>query len=266
MKAGNDNGGPFETWQEVHAAYLADELPDINFDEIEEEFEDVIPIEEGEMNIEMALARMRVDVPVQRPLGDRLIDYELNWGALRQFDYSEEALKNFLGSYKPINIQIENRIPDNMNPTPDQGVVMDLCLHQLESLQQNVSPTIKRVIVQGKAGTGKSFLINKMVTIIRERLGVEAVQVLAPTGVAATNINGSTYHSFLKIYGNMSSLQNAARRYFQIKMEPIKFLIFDEVSMIGLRVFGNIESSCKEGKPGISEPFVGMIIYFFGDL
>ena len=36
--------------------------------------------------------------------------------------------------------------------------------------------------------------------------------------------------------------------------------------MIGLRAFGNIESRSRGSKPGINEPFGGMIIYFFGDL
>ena len=48
-------------------------------------------------------------------------------------------------------------------------------------------------------------------------------------------------------------------------MEPIRFLIFDEYSMIGLRMLHKIETRCREGK-GSDEPFGGLFVYFFGDL
>ena len=54
----------------------------------------------------------------------------------------------------------------------------------------------------GTAGTGKSYLIRA----IRKRLNTMAgneshspVQVIAPTGVAAFNINGTTIHSTLSL-------------------------------------------------------------------
>lgn len=68
-----------------------------------------------------------------------------------------------------------------------------------------------RLIIMGTAGTGKSYLINA----IRARLqkiamnnGAETspVIVLAPTGVAAFNIHGTTIHSTLSILINSSDL------------------------------------------------------------
>ena len=60
-----------------------------------------------------------------------------------------------------------------------------------------------RIIVMGTAGTGKMFLINS----IRNRICVMATQkgykspmiVIAPTGVAAFNVNGVTIHATLSI-------------------------------------------------------------------
>jgi hypothetical protein len=47
----------------------------------------------------------------------------------------------------------------------------------------------------GKGGTGKSTVINAVVRELEEMHGVGCVLKLAPTGIAATVINGSTLHS-----------------------------------------------------------------------
>jgi ABC-type phosphate/phosphonate transport system ATPase subunit len=52
------------------------------------------------------------------------------------------------------------------------------------------------VFVTGRAGTGKSTLLR----IFRERTKQRLV-VLAPTGVAAVNVQGQTVHSFLALVG-----------------------------------------------------------------
>ncbi len=49
----------------------------------------------------------------------------------------------------------------------------------------------RHVFVTGRAGTGKSTLLNYFC----EHTG-KAVVVLAPTGVAAINVGGQTIHSF----------------------------------------------------------------------
>lgn len=62
-------------------------------------------------------------------------------------------------------------------------------------------------------------------------------QVLAPTGAAATNVDGKTIHNFLKIpITKFKRLDGDALRNFQLSLEHIKFLIFDEYSMIGARL------------------------------
>ena len=57
-------------------------------------------------------------------------------------------------------------------------------LHLMEETGQNV-------FVTGRAGTGKSTLLDYFRTITRKN-----VVVLAPTGVAAVNVSGQTIHSF----------------------------------------------------------------------
>ncbi|HPO81982.1 MAG TPA: AAA family ATPase, partial [bacterium] len=49
--------------------------------------------------------------------------------------------------------------------------------------------TDKNVFITGKAGTGKSTLLNYFRSITKKK-----IVVLAPTGVAALNVNGETIH------------------------------------------------------------------------
>uniref|UniRef100_T1L6D4 ATP-dependent DNA helicase n=1 Tax=Tetranychus urticae TaxID=32264 RepID=T1L6D4_TETUR len=93
-------------------------------------------------------------------------------------------------------------------------------------------------MVQGKAGSGKSFLIEKLANEFKSSLGEDSVVILAPTGVAAVNINGKTIHSFLSI-------------------GKVKVLIFDEMSMIGLTMLAKISQRLQEGRGSSQEPFGG---------
>jgi ATP-dependent exoDNAse (exonuclease V) alpha subunit len=88
----------------------------------------------------------------------------------------------------------------------------------------------KHVFITGKAGTGKSTLLR----YFRERTR-RAVAVVAPTGVAAVNIDGQTIHSFFKLRpgATVEETQHdgrAARKDKLFKM--IETIIIDEVSMV----------------------------------
>lgn len=89
--------------------------------------------------------------------------------------------------------------------------------------------------MSGTAGTGKSFVISALVTRIRELLGLKAVLVVAPTGVASHNIKGST-------------------------------LIIDEMSMIGASLFGAVDRRCRQIWPKFNgEVFGGRSVLLVGD-
>ncbi len=52
-----------------------------------------------------------------------------------------------------------------------------------------------RMIVAGKAGSGKSTLINTLVSIMRQMFQFNnVIQVAAPTGIASNVIGGKTMH------------------------------------------------------------------------
>lgn len=86
----------------------------------------------------------------------------------------------------------------------------------------------KNVFVTGKAGTGKSTLLK----YFRENTAKEVV-VLAPTGVAALNVEGQTIHSFFKF--NIDITPTKVKKLSELQRElygHIDTIVIDEVSMV----------------------------------
>ncbi len=122
--------------------------------------------------------------------------------------------------------------------------------------------TNKNLFITGKAGTGKSTLLNYFKTITKKN-----VVILASTGVAALNINGQTVHSFFKFGPDLtaSSIQKLPAAKSQI-YKKTDMIIIDEVSMIRADVLDCIDKFMRiNGKSKLS-PFGGVQMVFVGDL
>lgn len=96
------------------------------------------------------------------------------------------------------------------------------------------APTPLRMIVYGTAGTGKSYLINCLRLLLQSK-----VCVAAPTGVAAFNIDGHTLHSLLSLptKGEYKDLTGERLQQLQHSLADMKYLIIDEMSMVGRKMF-----------------------------
>jgi hypothetical protein len=132
-----------------------------------------------------------------------------------------------------------------------------------------------RMTVVGAAGTGKSVLINTLVTVLRKMFSInDVVQVAAPTGCAAFNVGGETIHRlcavyFRKKYAEYLALSTATRKRLMSKFLRSVAVIFDERSMIGLKTMGsacfNVTQSAHGGVHS-EEDWGGIpIIIAFGD-
>jgi energy-coupling factor transporter ATP-binding protein EcfA2 len=64
------------------------------------------------------------------------------------------------------------------------------------------------VFFTGAAGTGKSYLLQKLISLLVEKYGKKQVGVTATSGIGAEVIGGTTLHSFLGI-GIDSNLSEA---------------------------------------------------------
>ena len=129
-------------------------------------------------------------------------------------------------------------------------------------VQQNSSQIL--VALVGAAGCGKSFVMGAMVEYLRQCNLV--VTKLAPSGVAASLIKGTTIHNFFKIdISGKSSLENGTIDASLVKKTDV--LIIDELSMIDCSIFITIEHLCRRFsyKDNRYKPWGGRHVLLFGD-
>lgn len=134
---------------------------------------------------------------------------------------------------------------------------------------QKVIESVKglhNVLLTGKAGTGKSTLLN---LLIQTEI-VQAAAVVAPTGVAAINVGGMTVHRFFSFPGNVTVEMVSSKDYFPGKfikeIRNLKTLIIDEISMLRADLLDCVEVSLRRFGPKSNQPFGGVQMVFVGDL
>ena len=170
-----------------------------------------------------------------------------------------------------------NKICTTTNVTSqDRAPIYKLSLGQEEALKiitehsksQFIQPL--RMIIQGTAGTGKSHLIKCIRHALRSNVQTQQQQILilAPTRVAAFNINATTIHSALKIpIKDMHPLSGQGLTTFQEAMRYIRYILIDEMSFIGPKLLLKIDSRLREAFPNDqSIHFGGRSIILTGDL
>ena len=122
-----------------------------------------------------------------------------------------------------------------------------------------------RMLVCGTAGSGKTYLIRAL----KQVLGSRCV-VCAPTGVAADNIGGRTYHSLIPIPRNDVNRDEVALdkglrlNQMQTDLHGIDYLIIDEMSMVGRRSLSHIDQLLRQAKGRAHDRFGGMSLILVG--
>ncbi len=103
-----------------------------------------------------------------------------------------------------------------------------------------------KMIVSGTAGTGKSYLIG----CLHELLG-EKLCIMAPTGAAAYDVHGHTLHSLLKIpvRDDFRDLEGQSFHSLQESLDRISYIIQDEMSMVGRKLFGQMDRRLRQAFP-----------------
>ena len=93
--------------------------------------------------------------------------------------------------------------------------------------------------------------------------------MLAPTGVAADNIDGQTHHSMIPVplvdvsRANITPSKKRMAKFVE-DMQGVDYLIIDEMSMVGRRALGQIDHLLRRAT-GINSPFGGKSIILVGD-
>lgn len=117
----------------------------------------------------------------------------------------------------------------------------------------------RNIFVTGRAGTGKSTLLE----IFRSQTN-KKIAVLAPTGVAAVNVGGQTIHSFFQIRpgAGMDEIKKINKDIFK----KLDALVIDEVSMVRADLMDMVDRSLRLNRNRKLEPFGGVQMIFIGDL
>ena len=133
-----------------------------------------------------------------------------------------------------------------------------------------------RMTVNGSGGSGKSVIINTVVAVMRRMFGMnDVVKVAAPTGTAAFNVGGETFHHML---GNAvtlaqyrpNTMQQKKRLHLIQKFKTLLCLIIDERSLVNSSDLGTTERMIAEtiygGGNSSDKSFGGLpIVILFGD-
>ena len=119
------------------------------------------------------------------------------------------------------------------------------------------------LIIIGGGGTGKSYLINAIKNLLQNTCAVTAT-----TGKAAYNIHGCTIHSLLKLpigtKGNKDLTGESLVR-LQNALQHTNYVIVDEYSMLGQKMFGWVDKRCRQATGLNDELFGGKSIILVGD-
>ena len=130
---------------------------------------------------------------------------------------------------------------------PDQRDIVAVVIDKLyEFMESDDLSTFRplRIILNGAGGSGKSVVINTIVTVIRKMFDSDdVVKVAAPTGTAAFNVSGETFHHML---GNrvsrlayLPNSMSASKRLKLIKkFKCLLAVIVDERSLVSNSVLG----------------------------
>lgn len=151
-----------------------------------------------------------------------------------------------------------------------------------EFTERFINQTNQSIFLTGKAGTGKTTLLRKIIGSTHKN-----TVVVAPTGIAALNAGGVTIHSFFQLpfggfvpeFGVAPQFTNTVKletkdtlmRHFAMNKQRqnlirnLELLIIDEVSMLRADLLDAIDWTLRNVRR-INDPFGGVQVLFIGDL
>ncbi len=123
--------------------------------------------------------------------------------------------------------------------------------------------TSESIFITGRAGTGKSTLLEHFRDTTEK-----SIVVLAPTGVAAVNVSGVTIHSFFHFKPDITLTK--ARKLGSSARDPelyttLDALVIDEISMVRADLLDCVDAFMRRVTKR-DQPFGGKQVIFFGDL
>ncbi len=151
-----------------------------------------------------------------------------------------------------------------------------------EFAEKFINQTNQPIFLTGKAGTGKTTFLRRIVQSTYKQ-----TVIVAPTGIAALNAGGVTIHSFFQLpfsafvpdFVEGQHLDGSVKietkktllRHFRMNKQrkqllcSLELLIIDEVSMLRADLLDAIDWSLRNVR-SVNEPYGGVQVLFIGDL
>lgn len=131
-----------------------------------------------------------------------------------------------------------------------------------------VANTDTHIFLTGKAGTGKTTFLRELRNTLPKRM-----VVVAPTGIAAINAQGTTIHSFFQLpFGPLiPGTQRKKDKRYHFRKQKIRLLrsidlvVIDEISMVRADILDAIDEVLRQYRD-YSKPFGGVQMLMIGDM
>uniref|UniRef100_A0A671KWV7 ATP-dependent DNA helicase PIF1 n=1 Tax=Sinocyclocheilus anshuiensis TaxID=1608454 RepID=A0A671KWV7_9TELE len=161
-----------------------------------------------------------------------------------------------------VNASVQPKGPSERSVNKVLGERKQLSKEQTAVLNAVLSG--KNVFFTGSAGTGKSFLLKRIIG----SLPPKSTYATASTGVAACHIGGTTLHSFAGVGSGSAPLEQcielAQRPGVLQHWTSCKHLVIDEISMVEAEFFDKLEAVARSIRRS-TEPFGGIQLIVCGD-
>ena len=151
--------------------------------------------------------------------------------------------------------------------------VIDTSNMEFQKALQVLQYTRQSLFLTGKAGTGKSTFLRHICSTTKKKH-----IVLAPTGIAAINVSGSTLHSFFKlpfhpllptdVRYNERNIRDTLKYTGEKRkiIREVELIIIDEISMVRADIIDFIDKVLRIYTRNRYEPFGGKQMLFVGDI
>ena len=153
--------------------------------------------------------------------------------------------------------------PSPLNPLPSgEGEFQE----SNEDYQKVLSLLVngENVFLTGYAGTGKSYILNKLKEKLKSKLTITST-----TGIAAVNVRGQTLHSWAGVGLCKNPIHKTVEKIYTRpsvvkQIRNCKILAIDEISMLNIETFEYVDEVLKIIRESV-EPFGGIQVLFIGD-
>ena len=247
-------------------------------------------VEEARLFVEEANAKINLEATAQLLDAETEQDKAENEGIeddnedllhMDQEIEEESPKKNRASLYKPIDLSRPQELEKNTQNLDNwQRMVIDIVVKFGKDIRKAEKNNVKppkphHLMIHGGAGAGKSTVIDTLTRHfekIMRRPGDDGshpyVIKQAPTGAAASQIEGTTIHSAFNFDfgGKYYGLGDKLRARKRDELKNLKILVIDEISMVSSDMLYLINLRLKEIKENDKEPFGGVMLVILGDL